>query len=331
MAKKSDTSKFLEKEYKGSFQDVGYLVNTPKQVIPFSPKMDTILGGGIPEGSFVVFTGPPKVGKSTAALQFCANAQMPEFGNRKIYYANIEGRLKRRDVLGIRGLNLDKDKFQVIGSNKEKILYNHDYIDIALHLLKHEQNIVIILDSVSQLCSEEKASESVSKQMRDSTAIMLSSFTKQAANILPVNNNIVISITHLIANQGQGMSLWSEASGRKIQYQVDVKLKAQYSSPYTVGEEQLGQTVHWLCETNSLTRPMMKCQSLLRYGIGIDHEYDLIELGSEIGIIEKAGGGWTTFPDGTKVHGLEQASNYLRKNPDIYNGLYKQIRDLMGL
>jgi len=51
------------------------IVDKQSIVIPVSPALDMILGGGIPEGSFVVFTGQPKCGKTTSALTFSATAQ----------------------------------------------------------------------------------------------------------------------------------------------------------------------------------------------------------------------------------------------------------------
>jgi RecA/RadA recombinase len=101
------------------------VVDKESIVIPVSPALDMILGGGIPEGSFVVLTGQPKCGKTTTSLDFAATAQRPEYGTgsykdgRMVYYLNIEGRLKKRDLEGIPGLNLEK--FDVIGSQTGKI------------------------------------------------------------------------------------------------------------------------------------------------------------------------------------------------------------------
>ncbi|NDG33097.1 hypothetical protein EB118_23900, partial [bacterium] len=50
------------------------IVDTKNIIIPFSPALDIVLNGGIPEGSFVVLTGQPKCGKTTSSLDFCATA-----------------------------------------------------------------------------------------------------------------------------------------------------------------------------------------------------------------------------------------------------------------
>ena len=107
--------------------------------IPVSPSLDIVLNGGIPEGSFVILTGQPKCGKTTTSLDFCATAQKKEYAHssfsegRNVYYLNIEGRLKKRDLEGIPGLDLTR--FNVIGSKQGKILHAEEYLQIESVLL----------------------------------------------------------------------------------------------------------------------------------------------------------------------------------------------------
>lgn len=86
------------------------LINRKSVIIPVSSAIDLGLGGGIPEGSFGIFSGPPKCGKTTTGLQIIANAVKPEYASelkpngREAYIFNVEGRLKKRDLLGIHGM-----------------------------------------------------------------------------------------------------------------------------------------------------------------------------------------------------------------------------------
>ena len=110
------------------------LVDQKVLTIPVSPALDIVLNGGIPEGSFVVLTGQPKCGKTTTSLDFAATAQRSEYqgklkDTREVYYLNIEGRLKKRDLEGIPGLNLSK--FHIIGSQQGKILHAEEYLQIG--------------------------------------------------------------------------------------------------------------------------------------------------------------------------------------------------------
>ena len=117
------------------------IIDRESVVIPVSPSLDIILGGGIPEGSFVVLTGQPKCGKTTTSLDFAATAQKEEYQGklktaRRVYYLNVEGRLKKRDLEGIPGLDLDR--FDVIGSQQGKILHAEEYLQVAERIINEE-------------------------------------------------------------------------------------------------------------------------------------------------------------------------------------------------
>jgi recombination protein RecA len=317
-----------KKDFSKNFVSGVDFLDRPRDIIKVSPTLDSILGGGIPSGSWVVMTGKPKLGKTTMCLHIAAKAQKLGY---KIYYSNIEGRIKPRDLEGITGLDFkDTKKFEMIDSVSGNILDGEDYLDILMEKVRTEQKCVFIEDSVSQLCSSGRKEGSVGDRFRDDMPAMLASVTKQACNILPITNNILIFITHIIANQGgHGPAQSVEASGFKIQYQADVKLKATYKEDYSVGETSLGQLVHWQCDTSALGPPNGKTVSLLRYGEGIDEYYDLLSVCCDIGLVTKAGS-WISMPDGQKVQGMEKARTYLKENPKVYQLLIEKFNEMIS-
>jgi RecA/RadA recombinase len=72
-----------------------------KIIIPISPKLDLITNGGMPEGCWVTLVGKPKSGKTSLALHIAANCQKPEYGEREVYYFDIEGRFKTMNLRGV--------------------------------------------------------------------------------------------------------------------------------------------------------------------------------------------------------------------------------------
>jgi recombination protein RecA len=323
----SDALASVRAEYKDCFISGESLLSRQQTIIPFSLNLDGILGGGIPLGSFVVIAGQKKLGKTTSILQFCANAQKQ---GCKVYYLDIEYRLKGRDLSGIPGLQLTSDKFVIVHSTKNKKLHGEDYLTIAMDLLENEENCIIVLDSISQLCSSGKAAANIGDRFRDDTPSMLSTLTKRASNLLPVNNHILICVTHLIANQGgHGPALWIEASGQKVQYQADVKLKATHITVVTdTDDKQVGQEIHWNCDTSALGPPGGKTTTLLRYGEGLDDYYDLLTTCIDIGLVAK-GGAWLTFPGGERAQGKEKGRTFLKENPLVYNALLEAYKEMV--
>lgn len=316
------------------------LVDKELITIPVSPALDIILGGGIPEGSFVILTGQPKCGKTTTSLDFCATAQKSEYngsrGPRQVYYLNIEGRLKKRDLEGIPGLDLDR--FHVIGSQTGKILHAEEYLQIAERIINEEPESILIIDSYSALCTEAEITSDMDKMQRADGAKLLAKFCRKVANVIPVNKNIVIGITHLMGNPGYGNVEWKEKSGQAIAYQTDIKLRAKFHKPWTVGtdanETQIGQEIEWITQCSALGPPGGTITSYIRYGQGIDKAMELTTIGSDMGLITKSGAWYTLsfLKDAKqKLQGTEKVRQYLVDNPEAYESLYKEIKSAMGI
>lgn len=276
---------------------------------------------------------------TTTSLDFCATAQKKEYAHgsfkdgREVYYLNIEGRLKKRDLEGIPGLDLEK--FNIIGSQEGKILHAEEYLQIAERIINEIPGSIIIIDSYSALCTEAEITSDMNKMQRADGAKLLAKFCRKVANVIPVNRNIVIGITHLMGNPGMGHSEWKEKSGQAIAYQTDIKLKANYFSPWNLSTDspQIGQEIHWQVMCSALGAPGGKITSYLRYGHGIDKQMELLNLAVDLGLVSK-GGAWYTIPSvegKPKFQGLEKTRQYIVDNPEVYQSLWTQVKETMGI
>lgn len=333
----------LKKEFgKDIFISGEYIANQKPVVVPVSPQIDLILGGGIKFGSFVVITGPYKTGKTSISLNLAGNGlNIPtEFEPpRHVYFFNIEGRLSARDLLGIKSIApFINSKVTVISSVPGKILTGENYLAIGEKLINEKPGSIFIFDSFSQLCSAARREAEFGSRFRDDIPLFLADFCKRICNVTPINQSIVIGITHRIANQGGGVmaSKWVEASGQKVQYAADVKLNALFKTDWKVGENIIGQDINLECDCSPLHglypgNPGSKCVSKLRYNYGLDKEAELVNLCVDLGIIKK-GGSWYTIPGSeTQVQGLDKARDILANSPELYANLNKQYREMMGL
>jgi recombination protein RecA len=307
--------------------------------VPVSPSLDLVLNGGIPEGSFVVLTGQPKCGKTTTSLDFAATAQKPEYQGelknpREVYYLNIEGRLKKRDLEGIP--HLDLNRFHIIGSQQGKILHAEEYLQIAERIINEIPGSILIIDSYSALCTEAEITSDMDKMQRADGAKLLAKFCRKVANVIPVNKNIVIGITHLMGNPTGYGAEFKEKSGQAIAYQTDIKIRAKTFKPWTVGNDatQIGQEIDWQVLCSALGPPGGVITSYIRYGQGIDKHTELINLASDVGIIHK-GGAWYTISgkddEKIKFQGMEKIRQHLIDNPDAYTKLLNDFKQTMGV
>lgn len=327
---------FEEKFGVGIIKTAHEILDKPQQIIPVSPKLDMIFGGGIPEGSWLTLTGKRKCGKTTTALHFAAKCQLPEHGFREVYYIDIEGRLKKMNLQGIANLNMEK--FHAVQSTKDKIMSGQEFLTAAEHILKTQEKAVVIIDSYSQICHEKELVEGVGVSTRGAGGYtLLAQFCRQMSNVVPVMNSIVIGITHLMANvSGYGAPL-VEKGGNAIEYQGDVKARAKSVTAWKVGGDggkQIGQIVTWVCEWSALCGPGNEVESYIRYGKGIDELYEVIACAMEIGLI--TGGGakssWYTLnfiEEAPKLQGGENVYKYISSNPEVQKKLLTQVSQMM--
>jgi hypothetical protein len=273
---------------------------------------------------------------TVSTLDFSATAQDIQYADeelfpdgRRVFFFSVENRLQERDIDGIHHLN--KSKFDWIQSSPGNILPADKILAMAERALQQIPGCIVVIDSYSALCSTEEMTAGYDEQIRPKVPMMLAKFCKRVANVLPVNRNILIGITHRMANQGGGPAKWAEGGGTKIQYAADFKMKTHWSEDWMVDETKIGKIIHWECGTTALDRPVTtKAVSRFRFGYGIDKQGELIDLGQSLGLVERAGA-WYSLP-GTdiKAQGFEKMREVLIQKPEIYEELNKQFRTMMG-
>jgi hypothetical protein len=324
------------------------LVDDIKHVIPMTPALDAGLGGGIPEGSWVSMSGPEKSGKTTTALSFIAECQKPEHGSRPIMILSVEHRLKRRDLIGIKGLKVEEPHLYFVESTKGNILTGPMFLDIGGNFLKSVPGGVLLIDSVSSLLGAKLAQDGLGASDFGSSNKIVADFCTLNAPVVKTNDNICVGIVQYYTNTSGYGKKWVEKAAKKWQYQADVQLQVDSYKPWRVGasedSEQIGHEITWLIKTSALGAPS-KVESFHRFGIGIDKSYELFLIAHGVGLV--TGIGWYTFnfladkPDllkGTdfeekgevKVQGKEKALALLAEHPAWEAELHAQLGVFLG-
>jgi recombination protein RecA len=326
--------KLIERFGEQTFITAADLVAT-EELISASPRLDIILGGGIPGGSFVNIMGDPKVGKTITALCIARNAQ--KLGRSVIFY-DIEGRIKPRDMQGIRGLDLSKVKivrsYRDRKTGKTRIHTAEEYLQLAEWAVHNVPGAVLIFDSVSQLAAEKEINADMGDQLRAPGPVLMAQFCRKVSNVVPVNDIVIISILHLICNTSGFGASKVPSGGRKIQYACDIGLNARrftYKRPGSKDTETAkppyGQEVLWQTTSTAVCAPGQQITSMIRYGVGIDETIETLQLAVDCNFIKKSGS-WFTI-EGKRVQGEEKACNYLNDNEDILNQLKTKVREML--
>ena len=271
------------------------LKDVTNPIVHVSPKLDIVLGGGIPGGSVVTLAGMPKSGKTLSALHIAGNAQKC---GRPIYYLNVEGRIKPRDIDGIKCL--DKSKLNIVRSYRDEggtshILTAEEFLAAAEHIIHTVPSAVVIIDSISQLVTSGELSKDIGEQSRAPGAMLLAQFTRKLSNVIPVNDIILIGILHFIANtSGYGKSQVA-SGGNKIKYACDIGLECKGFTYLRDGGKEdntskpYGQEVTWVTTSTAFAPPGQTTTSTIKYGVGIDELTELVQVAQELGFISKSG------------------------------------------
>lgn len=307
------------------------ILDNPKEIVSLTPALDAVLGGGLQVGSFAVFAGQPRTGKTTTALHFAAHWQAL---GRKAVYINAENRLEDRNLIHMPR----PDEVDIVRHTKGKILTAQDFLSIVLTYLKLEEYCLIIIDSISVLSEERELIGGMGTETRGGSGKLMAQFCRLATPIIPVNNNIVIGMAQLYSNtSGRGKD-YLVNMGKKADYALFTLLYATHSNSWTAsGEENdkniVGQINHWRVERSPLSSPGAKADSYLRYGPtgGIDEMQEYLKFAEDLSIIQK-NGAWYYYPDKenfvVKAQGKENFRDELVANTEAWEQLKGRVREL---
>lgn len=305
------------------------LDNPPKIISTGSPTLDIALNGGVPEGTLMIITSEPKIGKTSLGLQIMASAQKE---NKIGVYVDVEHRLKVMNLKGIKGLETSGDKFKLICSKKGDILSAEQILERSERALIDFPGCVMVFDSFSSLCPSNEQTNNYSDQTMGGSGKLQAKFMRRIAPIVNVNKNIVIGIVHTAANIG-GYGGLVENVGKKLQYGHDIKLKGKKAEPFhwLSGEDKniIGQRVVFECITSALGQPGGTATCWLKYGEGYSKEAEIIDLAVDMGIIEK-GGAWFTLPSGKKAQGWDNVFLHLINNQKEYEDIYGKVKGIFS-
>lgn len=335
------------------------------KVISFSPALDLALGGGLREGSCVVVTGDPKLGKTTCTLHFAAKAQK---AGKTVVYVNTEGRLTKENFTGIKGL--DPSLIKIIQATDEKPLVSAEtYLNAIESYIKGTPELVIIVDSVSNMVPQEELEGEIRTGIRNSLPRLLSQFFKRISGDVARMKTIAIFITHNIANTGGSRFAPQKMSdcGNMIQYQAGTNMvithRGKWVASGAAGEDDknsepdIGQIAYFNVKTSAAGGiPNSKADVWIRYGVGIDEAQEISQIATEFSLIRKKGA-WYEILAGSQnksdpvvqsllmknsidleddeaiskfftFQGISKVTDFLRENEDFTDLLYSQIKEM---
>jgi recombination protein RecA len=291
------------------------------QVIPSgSIALDHALGiGGYPKGRIIEIYGPESSGKTTLAIHAIAQAQ--KTGG----IAAIIDAEHAFDRSYAKALGVDLDTLLISQpDNGEQAL------EIADNLIRSGAVDIVVIDSVAALTPRAE----IEGEMGDNKVGLQARLMSQALRKLTANisktNTCCIFINQLREKIGIMFgNPETTTGGNALKFYASVRLDIRRTTQIKDGEEALGNHVKVKVVKNKMAPPFKKAEFDIVFGEGISRSGEIVDLGVEMNIIQKAGS-WFSYNETKLAQGREAVKKLLQDNEELAQEIEAKIREALS-
>ncbi|GFP23040.1 recombination protein RecA [Candidatus Hakubella thermalkaliphila] len=314
----------IERQYgKGSIMRLGREgpLQNIEAVSTGSIALDQALGiGGVPRGRVVEIFGPEASGKTTLALHIMAEAQKR---GGTVAFIDAEHALDPHYARKL-GLNID----DLLLSQPD---YGEQALEIAEMLVRSAAVDVVVIDSVAALVPRSEIEGDMGDSFVGLQARLMSQALRKLSGTISKSKTTAIFINQLREKIGVMFGNPEVTpGGRALKFYSSIRLDLRKVESLKQGEEVIGNRVKVKVVKNKVAPPFKSAEFDILYGHGISREGELLDLGADVGVIQKSGA-WYSYQEERLGQGRENARQFLVDNPDLAVTLEREIRIKLGL
>jgi recombination protein RecA len=309
----------IEKQFgKGSIMRLGERrASMQIAVIPTgSLGLDIALGvGGIPRGRIIEIYGPESSGKTTLSLHIIAQAQK---AGGIAAFIDAEHAL---DPHYAKNLGVDIENLLVSQpDNGEQAL------EITESLVRSSALDVIIIDSVAALVPRAEIEGEMGDAHMGLQARLMSQALRKLTGVINKSNTSVVFINQIRMKIGVMFgNPETTTGGRALKFYSTVRLDIRRIETIKKGTDAVGNRVKVKVAKNKVAPPFKIAEFEVMFDKGISQEGELLDLGTNLGIIQKSGT-WYSYGEERIGQGREMAKTFLIDNPSIKETIEKAVR-----
>jgi recombination protein RecA len=286
-----------------------------------SLSLDLALGiGGLPRGRVAEIYGPEASGKTTMALHVVAQAQK---GGGICAYIDAEHAL---DLGYARKLGVKAEDLLVSQpDNGEQAL------EITDTLVRSGAIDVIVIDSVAALAPRAEIEGEMGEPQMGLQARLMSQALRKLAGSISRSRTLVVFINQIRMKIGVVFgNPETTTGGNALKFYASVRLDIRRTGAVKQEEEVIGSRTKVKVVKNKVAPPFREAEFDILYGSGVSKEGELIDIGADQEIIEKAGA-WYSFAGERIGQGRENAKEYLREHAEVAGAVEVKVREKFGL
>ncbi len=307
----------IEKNYgKGSIMKMGdeAVVDIPV-ISSGSIALNAALGvGGYPRGRVIEIYGPESSGKTTLAIHAIAEAQ------------------KSGGIAAFIDAEHAFDRFyaEKLGVDIENLWISQpdsgeQALEIAEQLIRSSAIDIIVIDSVAALTPKAELEGEMGDSKMGLQARLMSQALRKLTAAINKTNTTCIFINQLRDKIGVVFgNPETTTGGNALKFYASVRLDIRRIGQIKDGEEATGNQTRVKVVKNKVAPPFRKAEFDIMYGEGISKSGELIDLGSELGIVRKSGS-WYSYGETKIGQGREAAKECMRDNPELAETIENEI------
>lgn len=308
----------IEKDFgKGSVMKLGSNSKLNIESIPTgSLGLDVAVGiGGMPRGRIVEIYGPESSGKTTVALHSIAQAQV---------HGGIAAFIDAEHAL-------DPVYAKALGVDLEELIVSQpdtgeQALEIAESLVRSGAVDMIVVDSVAALVPKAEIEGDMGDSHVGLQARLMSQALRKLAGAINKSKCIIIFINQLREKVGIMFgNPETTTGGRALKFYSSIRLDVRKIDVIKQGDSILGSRTRVKVVKNKVAPPFKQCEFDIIYGQGISKAGEIVDIGSNLGVIKKSGS-WYNFNEVKLGQGRENVKTFLLDNPEIMNEIEGLIR-----
>ncbi|MEP7255582.1 MAG: recombinase RecA [Ferruginibacter sp.] len=279
--------------------------------------LDMALGiGGLPKGRVVEIYGPESSGKTTLAIHVIAEAQkkggMCAFIDAEhAFDSNYAQRL---------GVDIDN----LLISQPD---YGEQALEIADRLILSGALDVVVIDSVAALVPKSELEGEMGDSKMGLQARLMSQALRKLTATIAKTNSCCIFINQLREKIGIMFgNPETTTGGNALKFYASVRLDIRRMTQIKDGDESIGNHVKVKVVKNKVAPPFRQAEFDIIYGEGISKVGEIIDMGVELGIVQKSGS-WFSYNSDKLGQGREGVKQLLIDNPEMANEIETKIRE----
>jgi recombination protein RecA len=314
----------IEKQFgKGSVMRLGAgeAVEDIQVVSTGSLGLDIALGvGGLPRGRVVEIYGPESSGKTTLTLQVVA--EMQKLGGTAAFI-DAEHALDIQ-YAGKLGVNVN----DLLVSQPDT---GEQALEIADALVRSGSIDMIVIDSVAALVPKAEIEGEMGDSLPGLQARLMSQALRKLTGTIKRTNCLVIFINQIRMKIGVMFgNPETTTGGNALKFYASVRLDIRRIGSIKKNDEVIGNETRVKVVKNKVSPPFREAIFDILYGEGISRQGEVIDLGVQAKIVDKAGA-WYSYNGERIGQGKDNAREFLRENPDIAREIENRIRESLGV